>query len=218
MRFGFLKHLIAYLVVNAGLFVLNLAPVGFEFDRPGVPLWFVYPLAGWGVLLLAHGVLSAMGIQLRRADAPAPAEALSPPAVAAPNPPIDPAKAGRAGALMAECRTRSGRVLTALGALGGVPVDVDDMLRGALDQAEHLTERLGPVYLALVDAQDQGVLTQRDLLEGGLAAIHVALEVLRLEAVVLEGEGSQDLSALAGPLEQLREAIMAAAEALAALG
>ncbi len=214
MRFGFIQHSILYAVVNAGLFVLNLAPVGFDLDRPGVPLWFVYPLGGWGILLLAHGILGALGIQLRRAEAPALAE----PPAAAPRPVVDPSQAGRGGVLLAECRVRSGGVLSAVMALGPVPVDVDDLLRGALDQAEHVTERLTPVYVSLVERRDPAAEAQRDLLEGALEAIHLSLEVLRLEAVVLQGQAVDDLSALAGPLEQLREAIMAAAEALASLG
>lgn len=213
MRFGLLQHSIAFAVVNTGLFVLNLAPVGFDLHRPGVPLWFVYPLAGWGVLLVAHGVLVATGVELRRAQPDQPAQ---PPAEPA-RPAVHPAKAGRSGSLLAECRTRSGGVLTAMAAGGGVPVDVDDLLRGALDQAEHINERLGPVYAALVDGDDPAAAGVRDQLEARLEALHLALEVLRLEAVVLQGQGVDDLAPVAGPLEQLREAILAAAEGLASL-
>jgi hypothetical protein len=215
MRFGFPQHLIAFLVVNAALFVLNLAPVDFDLHRPGVPLWFLYPLVGWGVLLVTHGVLLAAGVRFTRSDAAEPAVE---PQAAAPRPAIDPAKAGRAGGLLAECRLRSGQTLSALGALGGAPVDIDDLLRGALDQAEHLAERLAPVYTALADGETAAAVALRDQLEGCLEALHTALEILRLEAVVLQESGEADLGTLAGPLEQLREAILCAAEVLAELG
>jgi hypothetical protein len=216
MRLRFLHHLIAYVVINVGLVFLNLAPVGFDLHRPGVPLWFVYPLAGWGLLLAAHGVLVLSGVQLVKAGDPGPSVD-EPQPRPTPRPEIDPSKAGRAGALLAECRLRAGNVLSALGAVGGVPVDVDDMLRGALDQAEHLTERLAPVYQRLAKGDDLATAQLRDRLEARLESIHVTLEVLRLEAVVLQNDGGEELSTLSGPLEQLREAIMSAAEELATL-
>jgi hypothetical protein len=154
----------------------------------------------------------AMGVRFSRADAPA---ADGPPEPAPLRPVVDPAKIGRAGALLAECRVRAGRILAVLGAVGGVPVDVDDLLRGAMDQAEHLAECLAPVYQALAGGDDPASAGQRDILEARLEAIHVGLEVLRLEAVVLEESGSEELSTLQGPLEQLREAILSASEALA---
>ena len=215
MRFGFPHHLVAFLVVNTALFMLNLAPVGFDFDRPGVPLWFLWPLLGWSVLLIAHGVLLALGVRFTRGDAPPPEPEPEPEAS---RPVIDPAKAGRAGGLLAECRVRSGQTLSALGALGGVPVDIDDLLRGALDQAEHLAERLAPIYAQLNTGDDPAAAAVRDRLEGRLEALHTSLEILRLEAVVLQESGGDDLATLSGPLEQLREAILSSAEALAELG
>jgi len=44
----FYQHLIVYVLVNAGLAVINLT------SNPN-DLWFVYPLFGWGVGLAAHG-------------------------------------------------------------------------------------------------------------------------------------------------------------------
>ncbi len=220
MRFGFLHHLVLYAVINTGLFLLNMAPVGFDFDRPGVPKWFLYPLAGWGVLLVAHGVLVALGIQLTRGGAAGPVPPPDPEA-SLPTPlmpSIDPAKAGRAGELLAECRLRSGATLAALGAVGGVPGEVDDLLRGALDQAEHLAELLAPVYQALADGDDPKAQAAKETLEGRLEALHLTLEILRLEADVLREQSSSDLAVLGGPLEQLREAVMAAAETLAEQG
>ena len=46
---GFYIHLVVYILVNIGLFVLNLLVA------PG-SLWFYWPLLGWGIGLLAHGV------------------------------------------------------------------------------------------------------------------------------------------------------------------
>ncbi len=47
---GFYIHLIVYILVNIGLFVLNLLV------SPG-SLWFYWPLLGWGIALLAHGLV-----------------------------------------------------------------------------------------------------------------------------------------------------------------
>ncbi len=46
---GFYVHLLVYITVNAGLFLINLV------SSPG-NWWFYWPLLGWGVGLLAHGV------------------------------------------------------------------------------------------------------------------------------------------------------------------
>ncbi len=220
MRFGFPHHLVLFAVINGALFLLNMAPVGFDFDRPGVPLWFLYPLLGWGVLLLAHAGLLIFGIELRRSGAPEPQPAATDgPATGASTTGIhqrvDPSLAGRAGALLAECRMRSGQTLSALASRGDVPVDIDDLLRGALDLAEHLAELLGPIYQALAKGDDAEAAAERDELEARLEGLHVGLEILRLEAQVIQEEGAADLSSLTGPQEQLREAIMAAAEATA---
>ncbi len=213
MRFGLPQHLILYVVVNAALFVLNLAPVGFELGRPDVPLWFVYPLGGWGVLVLVHGVLVALGVVGKPEPAPAPL-APEPERPARPTP-VDLSKAGKAGTLLAECRREAGQALAALGAVGGVPVDIDDLLRGAISQAEHLAETLGPVYAGLAGDDAKPELgARRDALEGALEALEVSLKVIRLEAQVLQDEGNEDLAVLTGPLEQLREAILGAGEVL----
>jgi hypothetical protein len=46
-KIGFLRHLTIYVVVNAVLFAINmLTSSGF--------LWFLIPLGGWGIVLLAH--------------------------------------------------------------------------------------------------------------------------------------------------------------------
>jgi hypothetical protein len=45
----FYVHLLVYITVNAGLFLINLV------SSPG-NWWFYWPLLGWGIGLLAHGV------------------------------------------------------------------------------------------------------------------------------------------------------------------
>jgi len=56
-KMGFFIHLVAYVVVNAGLAALNLA------TTPDV-LWFHWPLAGWGIGIVLHGwkVFSARSV------------------------------------------------------------------------------------------------------------------------------------------------------------
>mgnify|MGYP000885646308 FL=1 len=46
---GFYGNLIAYVVVNVGLMVLNLL------TSPGY-LWFFFPMLGWGIGVLFHGM------------------------------------------------------------------------------------------------------------------------------------------------------------------
>jgi hypothetical protein len=45
---GFYIHLAVYLMVNAGLFVINLLTGG--------GWWFYWPLLGWGIGLAAHAM------------------------------------------------------------------------------------------------------------------------------------------------------------------
>ena len=59
---GFCIHLAAYVAVNAALIGINLA-------LTPARLWFVWPLAGWGVGVLAH-LTAAYAVSGRR---PAPA-------------------------------------------------------------------------------------------------------------------------------------------------
>ncbi|WCN36514.1 2TM domain-containing protein [Aneurinibacillus uraniidurans] len=46
---GFYIHLVIFVLVNIGLFFIDLV-----FSRDSV--WFYYPLFGWGIGLVAHGV------------------------------------------------------------------------------------------------------------------------------------------------------------------
>jgi hypothetical protein len=54
---GFYIHLFIYVIVNAGLFLLNL------FTRSeGGGWWFFWPLAAWGVALLIHAATTFVGV------------------------------------------------------------------------------------------------------------------------------------------------------------
>ena len=46
-KVGFYRHLTIYIVINAIMLTINLV-------RSSEFLWFLIPLAGWGVLLIAH--------------------------------------------------------------------------------------------------------------------------------------------------------------------
>jgi hypothetical protein len=46
---GFYTHAIVYVVINTGLFLLNLL------TSPGA-WWFYWPLLGWGIGLFFHGM------------------------------------------------------------------------------------------------------------------------------------------------------------------
>lgn len=50
MKLGFRSHLIAYLLVNAGLVAINLI------QTPGGYFWAIWPIFGWGLGLAAHWV------------------------------------------------------------------------------------------------------------------------------------------------------------------
>jgi len=45
---GFWSHFVVYLIVNAGLLIINLITSPHQ-------LWFYWPLIGWGIGLFAHG-------------------------------------------------------------------------------------------------------------------------------------------------------------------
>lgn len=60
-KLAFRAHLIAYVVINAGLAAINLA------TSPGT-LWFVWPMFGWGIGLVAHGVTTYSRVADARED------------------------------------------------------------------------------------------------------------------------------------------------------
>ena len=47
MKLGFRAHLMAYAIVNAGLFLINMVTTPEH-------LWFYWPMIGWGLGLAAH--------------------------------------------------------------------------------------------------------------------------------------------------------------------
>ena len=49
MKLGFRSHLFAYVLVNAGLVAVNLV------TSPGY-FWAIWPIFGWGLGLVAHGM------------------------------------------------------------------------------------------------------------------------------------------------------------------
>lgn len=54
---GFYIHLLVYLAVNGGLFVINLL------TRDGNGgWWFYWPLAGWGIGLVIHALTTFAGL------------------------------------------------------------------------------------------------------------------------------------------------------------
>ena len=53
---GFYSHLVTYVLVNAGLFAINLASKG-----QGGGWWFYWPLLGWGIGVAAHA-FSVFGV------------------------------------------------------------------------------------------------------------------------------------------------------------
>jgi len=56
---GFYTHLIVYIIVN----ILLVSIWYFTSDSSELP-WFVFPLVGWGVALVIHGVIAFRGSSL----------------------------------------------------------------------------------------------------------------------------------------------------------
>lgn len=52
---GFYIHLFIYILVNLGMFIVNIVTTPRE-------LWFYWPLFGWGIGILAHA-MSVFGIR-----------------------------------------------------------------------------------------------------------------------------------------------------------
>jgi len=57
-KLGFRGHLAIYLVINAGLVAINL------WSSPDL-LWFMWPMGGWAIGLLAHGLAVYAGGDVR---------------------------------------------------------------------------------------------------------------------------------------------------------
>jgi hypothetical protein len=56
---GFYIHLIVYIVVN----ILLVSIWYFTSDSSELP-WFIFPLVGWGIALIIHGVVAFRGSSL----------------------------------------------------------------------------------------------------------------------------------------------------------
>jgi 2TM domain-containing protein len=54
---GYYTHVLVYLVVNAGLFTINLLT-----RDGGGGWWFFWPLAGWGIGILIHTLVTFTGV------------------------------------------------------------------------------------------------------------------------------------------------------------
>ena len=46
---GFYRHLSVYVIVNLGLFIINMI------TSPET-LWFIWPLMGWGIAIVLHAI------------------------------------------------------------------------------------------------------------------------------------------------------------------
>jgi 2TM domain-containing protein len=53
---GFYIHLLVYVAINTGLFLINLL------TRDGGGWWFYWPLAGWGIGLAIHALATFAGV------------------------------------------------------------------------------------------------------------------------------------------------------------
>ncbi len=51
---GFYRHLSVYVIVNLGLFLINMT------TSPGT-LWFIWPLMGWGIAIVLHALRVFVG-------------------------------------------------------------------------------------------------------------------------------------------------------------
>lgn len=54
---GYYIHLLVYVVVNAGLFLINLLTKGSDGGW-----WFYWPLAGWGIGVMVHTLVTFSGV------------------------------------------------------------------------------------------------------------------------------------------------------------
>ncbi|WP_374438368.1 2TM domain-containing protein [Inhella sp.] len=54
-KMGFLTHLLVFVLVNSGLYLLNLLRGGAD--------WQIFPLWGWGLGLTIHGIVTLLSLQ-----------------------------------------------------------------------------------------------------------------------------------------------------------
>lgn len=55
MKMGFLTHLLVFVLVNAGLYLIN--------SFTGSQRWHHFPLWGWGLGLAIHGIVTLIALQ-----------------------------------------------------------------------------------------------------------------------------------------------------------
>lgn len=55
LKMGFYTHLLVFLLVNGGMFLLN--------GVTGSPRWHHFPLLGWGLGLAIHGIVTFVSLQ-----------------------------------------------------------------------------------------------------------------------------------------------------------
>lgn len=54
-KMGFLTHLLVFVLVNSGLYLLNVLRGGAD--------WQIFPLWGWGLGLTIHGIVTLLSLQ-----------------------------------------------------------------------------------------------------------------------------------------------------------
>jgi hypothetical protein len=54
-KLGLLVHALVFVLVNLSLLALNAAD--------GAPRWHLFPLAGWGLALAIHGIVTLLSLQ-----------------------------------------------------------------------------------------------------------------------------------------------------------
>ncbi len=59
IKMGFYTHLLVFVAVNGGLFLLNSFTTGFN----GGQRWHHFPLFGWGIGLAIHGLVTFISLQ-----------------------------------------------------------------------------------------------------------------------------------------------------------
>lgn len=63
-KVGFYIHLIVYVVINA----LLVSIWYFTSDSSGGIPWFIFPLVGWGIALVIHGIVAFSGSSLSNVE------------------------------------------------------------------------------------------------------------------------------------------------------
>lgn len=59
IKMGFYTHLLVFVAVNGGLYLLNSVTTGFNTGQR----WHHFPLFGWGIGLAIHGLVTFISLQ-----------------------------------------------------------------------------------------------------------------------------------------------------------